>query len=211
MAATSHGIQVVERERVEPAGASGTGTGSPATTPTDTGEAVPALGVGTLGVLTLLVGAWGGIVPFVGPLFGFSGDGTMAWYWNLPHALLWLAPGAVACAAGLVMLGALPRAMAGFGRIGVFGAGLVAALCGAWFVVGPEAWPVMVRSAGVFAPGGAMHAFVRQIGYSFGPGVLLLAFGALAMGIAGRRPRRVRAARPAPAGRPIMTGRPVTA
>lgn len=213
MAATSHGIQVVERERVEaPPPSAGAGTDRPTPSPTGTGQSVPAGALGTLGVLTLLVGAWGGIVPFVGPLFGYSADGTTAWYWNLPHALLWLAPGAAACAAAVVMLGALPRAVAGLGRIGAFGAGVLAVLAGAWFVVGPEAWPVLFRSAGVFAPAGAMRAFVHQIGYSFGPGVLLLLFGAVAMGMAGRRPRAVRAPAAArPAGRPVMTGRPVTA
>ena len=211
MAATSHGIQVVERERVE-APPPASGADRPAA-PAGTGGALPAAGLGTIGVLTLLVGAWGGIVPFVGPLFGYSADGTTAWYWNLPHALLWLAPGAAACLAAAVMIGALPRAMAGLGRMGAFGAGVLAVLAGAWFVVGPEAWPVLFRSAGVFAPAGAMRAFVHQIGYSFGPGVLLVLFGALTMGMAGRRsPRAVRAPATArPPARPVVTGRPVTA
>src|SRR5574340_782616 len=100
MAATSHGIQVVERERVEappPSARTDGATATPARPATAVPMGtVPAAGIGTLGVLTLLVGAWGGIVPFVGPIFGFSADGTVAWYWNMPHALLWLAPGAAA-------------------------------------------------------------------------------------------------------------------
>ena len=210
MAATSHGIQVVDRERVEPplpSAESGSGAGARVAEPAGPVEGLPATGLGMLGVLTLLVGAWGGIVPFVGPLFGFTADGSVAWYWNMPHALLWLAPGAAAVMAAAVMLGALPRT--GLGRMSALWAGGLTVLAGAWFVIGPEAWPVMVRSAGVFAPGGAMRSFLHMIGYSFGPGVLLIAFGALTMAVAGRRPRPVRA--PRPARQPLMTGRPVTA
>ena len=41
------------------------------------------LGLGTAGVIAVLVSAWGGIVPYVGPLFGYSGDGSGAWHWDL--------------------------------------------------------------------------------------------------------------------------------
>ena len=44
-------------------------------------------GIGTAGVVAVLVSAWGGIVPFVGPLFNYSGDGSVAWHWSLPHAV----------------------------------------------------------------------------------------------------------------------------
>jgi hypothetical protein len=50
-------------------------------------------GMGTAGVVAVLVSAWGGIVPYVGPLFNYSGDGSEAWHWNLAHAVLALAPG----------------------------------------------------------------------------------------------------------------------
>ena len=40
------------------------------------------------GFLALLLSAWAGIVPFVGPSFGFSADGTASWTWNLVHGLL---------------------------------------------------------------------------------------------------------------------------
>lgn len=219
MAATSHGIQVVERERVEAPPSSAREDGpAPGAAPAPARPlgTVPAAGLGTLGFLTLLVGAWGGIVPFVGPTFGFSADGTMAWYWNMPHALLWLAPGAAAVLAGAVMLGTLPRALAGLGRMGAFGAGLLAVLAGAWFVIGPEAWPVLVHSAGVFTPAHPLRELAREVGYSFGPGVLLVAFGSMAMGMAGRTARRARVtrteARPAttPA-KPTTAAKPATA
>jgi len=186
MTTTSHGIQIVERERVAipspPAPADATGPTAPAAAESGDGT-VPVGGLGVLGLLTLLVGAWGGIVPFVGPLVGADADGTVSWYWSMSHALLWLAPGAGACLAAALMLGAMPRAAVGFGRLGAFAAGALAMVCGAWFVIGPEAWPVLVRSAGVFVPAGPLTTVARQVGYSFGPGVLLLLLGGLSMGM----------------------------
>ncbi|HZU79526.1 MAG TPA: hypothetical protein VE991_06385, partial [Acidimicrobiales bacterium] len=83
---------------------------------------------------------------------------------------------------------------------------------GAWFVVGPAAWPVFERSGGVFVPAGPAHSLLHLIGYSFGPGVLLVLFGALAMGMAGRRPRvPAVAGQRAPAVRRHVWHRPVTA
>ncbi len=143
---------------------------------------VPATGLGVTGFTIMLLGAWAGIVPFVGPTFGFSADGASSWYWNLPHALLWLAPGAVAVWCGLMMLGLVPRAIAGFARLGSAALGTVAAICGAWLVIGPLAWPVLERSAGVFVPASPIRELAYQIGYSLGPGVLLVVLGAFALG-----------------------------
>src|ERR1035437_9003663 len=56
------------------------------------------------GFLALLLSAWAGIVPFVGPSFGFSPDGTASWTWNLAHALGALVPGAVGLLACLVIV-----------------------------------------------------------------------------------------------------------
>jgi hypothetical protein len=135
------------------------------------------------GALILLVGAWGGIVPFVGPLFGFSGDGSRSWTWNLPHALLSLAPGAVAVAAGILVMLAGGRLF----RPGLKLGGLLAALCGAWFVVGPVAWPVL-EHARVFVTASPQRELAYWIGYSLGPGTLLAALGAFVLGRPAARP-----------------------
>lgn len=166
------------------------------------GAAVAPGGLVVVGLATLLVGAWGGIVPFAGPALGFSATGTGAWHWSLSHALLWLAPGAVAVACGLVMLGLVPRALAGTGRVGAAATGLVVAACGAWFVVGPAAWPVLQHTGRVFVPASPMRELAYVVGYSLGPGVLLCMFGAFAMGwsVCSRRARfPVAAAAEAPA------------
>jgi hypothetical protein len=65
---------------------------------------VPRFSLGVAGLLLVVLGAWGGIVPFIGPTFGFSADGKGSWHWELTHALLSLAPGAAALLAGLLIM-----------------------------------------------------------------------------------------------------------
>ena len=48
------------------------------------------------GIVALVIAAWGGIVPYVGPTFGYGATGTGAWTWNYSHLVLGLAPGAAA-------------------------------------------------------------------------------------------------------------------
>lgn len=130
------------------------------------------------GLFMLLLGAWGGIVPFVGPLFGFNGDGSASWTWNLSHALLSATPGAVAVAAGILVMLAGPTLYRPGGlKVG----GLLAVLCGAWFVVGPVAWPVL-EHAKVFVGASPIRELAYWIGYSLGPGTLLIALGAFVIG-----------------------------
>lgn len=155
------------------------------------------LGLGSIGFLTLVLGAWAGIVPFVGPLFGFSATGRQAWVWNLPNALLWLVPGAVAVFFGLVMLARAPFARTGIGRGGHLGGGFIVACCGAWLAIGPFCWRVL--EGGMPIRGASpLRELWYWIGYSIGPGVLLALLGGAAMGVAvlTRRNEAV-AARPA--------------
>lgn len=149
------------------------------TTAVRTRRASSALSIETAGLLIVLLGAWGGIVPFVGPLFGFSADGSPAWKWNLAHALLSLTPGAVAVVAGMLIMlagGSLYRP----GALVV--GGLAAAVCGAWFVIGPVAWPVLEHTAFFTTEAAPMWALAHWIGYSLGPGALLIGLGAFALG-----------------------------
>jgi hypothetical protein len=148
---------------------------------------VPAA-MAVVGALTVLVGAWAGIVPFVGGLFGYSADGSAAWTWNLPHALLWLAPGGVAVATGLFMLLLVPRIGAGGARITSVWAGILAVACGAWLVIGLSAWPVLNQPAVAFASGAStLRLLLDQAGWTFGPGLVLVLLGGCALGLALRR------------------------
>lgn len=146
--------------------------------------AVPRFSHGVAGLLIVVLGAWGGIVPFIGPTFGFSADGAGSWHWDLAHALLSLAPGAAACAAGLLILtGATTRMSHPFSS-GL--AGLLAILAGAWFVLGAVAWPVMYNVGSYFAPGTAMTELEYFVGYFGGAGCLLIALGAFVLGKSAR-------------------------
>ena len=137
----------------------------------------PSGRLGMAAVCVVLVSAWAGVVPFVGPTFSYSADGAPSWYWNLLHAAVWLAPAALSFVAALAVLVALPRARRGRGRFGAGLAGLVAVVCGAWLVIGPVAWPVIERSAGVFVPADPLRELAYLAGWSLGPGVALAALG----------------------------------
>ena len=143
---------------------------------------VRASGLALAGVVTILLGIWGGIVPFIGPTFGYSADGSVAW--NMTSAHLWLAviPGAAAFVSGLLMLMIAPRTVTGSGRLALLLAGLLGVFAGAWFVVGAAAWPVLTSSRGYFVPASALRELAFRIGYGWGPGLVVVLTGAFALG-----------------------------
>ena len=136
------------------------------------------------GFLALLLSAWAGIVPFVGPSFGFSPDGTASWTWNLAHALGALVPGAVGLLACLVIVVMARRPTGTLVPSRLVGAGYLIFLCGAWFAAVPVVWPVLVGS--YFHAASPSLTLAYWMGLAIGPGILLAAFGAFAMGRAGR-------------------------
>jgi hypothetical protein len=146
-------------------------------------ETTPAIGLAVLGTLVVLVGAWAGIVPFVGGLIGLSADGSPAWSWGLTHAVLWLAPGAVAVVLGLGMLAHVPRVRRRAARFGPAWMGFVTAVCGAWLVVGVFAWPTFRTSGAVFVGATPLRQLDYLIGWSLGPGALLVLLGGCAIGL----------------------------
>jgi len=136
------------------------------------------------GFLALMLAAWAGIIPFVGPLFGYSADGTSSWTWDRAHVLGALVPGAVGVLACMLIIGAARRPR-GRRSTYVFATwGLVLFLCGAWLTVTPVIWPA-IESAYFHAASPSM-TFAYWMGYASGPGILLVAFGAFVMSRAGR-------------------------
>ena len=138
------------------------------------------------GVATVLLGLWGAIVAFIGPTFGFSADGSWAWDMTSAHLWLGLIPGAAAFVAGLVILMVAPRTVAGGGRGPLVLAGLCASIAGAWFVVGPLAWPVLTTAAALYLSAEPLRELVHQVGYAAGPGVLIAIAGAFTIGWSSR-------------------------
>ena len=147
---------------------------------------VGRIGIGAVGVLTVLLAAWGGIVPYIGPVFGYSADGAGSWHWNLTHAVLALVPGAIGVVAGVFMLRETRGVRVGRGRVSLTMTGLVVLLCGAWFVIGPLAWPVISDHGGYFVVASPLRYLANQVGYALGTGVLLAACGGFAIGWAAR-------------------------
>jgi hypothetical protein len=154
-----------------------------------TGSTGLTIGLTVLGLLTILVGAWGAIVPYLGPTFGYHANSSGSWNWTWQHSLLYLIPGAAAVVTGLWMWGMAARTRAGSGRFGSGLAGLVLLAAGAWFVLGPAVWPIFYSSA-VFGPASPTSNFVNQLGYNFGPGLILATLGGMTLASAAVRRRR---------------------
>jgi hypothetical protein len=133
-------------------------------------------------ILALLMSAWAGLVPFIGPIFGFSADGTSSWSWNEVHALGAVVPGAVGVLACVFVVSAVRRPVGLRSSMAFWG--FVLFLCGAWLTVMPIVWPAIVGSYFHAAP--SLRTLEYWLGYASGPGVLLAGFGAFVMGRSGR-------------------------
>ncbi|TDD85511.1 hypothetical protein [Actinomadura rubrisoli] len=137
---------------------------------------VPRSRGGLSGTLLVLLGLWGGLLPFAGPYadFGFAPDDP--WFYDTDRLQLSVAPAAAVVLSGLIVLFSANRAFAMFGAwLGVLG--------GAWFAVGgPVAalWDV----PGVGAPLGTQEGrrVAEQLAGFTGLGVLVVFFAALALG-----------------------------
>ncbi len=143
-------------------------------------------GLGAAGVVAVLVSVWGGIVPYVGPLFGYSGDGSGSWHWNLAHAVLALAPGILGVLLGVFVIAESRGIVVGRGRLSLATAGTLLMICGAWFAVGPLAWPVLSNGSGYFVASTHLRVLAYEVGYSIGTGLILVVCGAFVDGWATR-------------------------
>ncbi len=155
-------------------------------------EVVPArvhvgqFGVGLAGLVAVLVSAWGGIVPYVGPLFGYGGDGSGAWHWSLAHTLLALVPGVAGVLLGLFVLAESRGISLGRGRLSLATAGVLLMACGAWFAIGPLAWPVLSGGNAYFHASTQFRLLADEVGSSIGVGIILVVCGAFIDGWAAR-------------------------
>ena len=141
----------------------------------------------TVGVVTILISAWGAVIPFVEPIFGFHATGTPSFHWNAAHALLAVVPGVIGVAMGFVVLWAASQVAVGRGRVALVWAGLITILSGAWFIIGPTAWPVITRHGVYFAPASPLRGLLYQVGYALGTGVILIVCGGYVVGWASRQ------------------------
>ncbi len=119
-------------------------------------------------VLIILLAAFGIIIPFVGPLFGFGMGPEPAWVITESRLVRHVIPGA-AIILGAIML--FPRARASRG-VGI----ALVLLGGIWITVAPA----------VLGPvtGGipALVDILRPLAYHYGTGLLITALAAFALG-----------------------------
>lgn len=156
-------------------------------------------GLAFAGIIAVLVSAWGGIVPYVGPLFGYSGDGSASWTWNLAHGVLGLVPGVVGVLLGLFVLGEARGVTIGRGRLSLATAGTLLMAVGAWFAIGPLAWPVLSNGSAYFVTNGShLRLLANEVGYSIGTGLILVICGAFVDGWASRHQPRATVVTDAP-------------
>ena len=138
------------------------------------------------GLLVILLGIWGALVPFFGPYFHYAFGSYQTWHYTSERLWLCIIPGAVAAIGGLMLLRSAHRTS------GLLG-GWLALAAGAWFAIGPSI-SLLWHSAGnpIGAPmGGHTRQAIEWLGYFSGLGVLIAALAAFAMGRYYSRPRLV--------------------
>ncbi len=128
------------------------------------------------GFLLILLGAWGALIPFVGPYFDFAFTPDTEWTWTIARGWLEVLPGVATVLGGLLLLTSGNRATAMLG-------GWLTVLAGAWFVVGRAlAGPLAIGDVGAPVAATDVKRAWLELTYFYGLGALIIFFGALALG-----------------------------
>jgi hypothetical protein len=131
------------------------------------------------GVLLVLLGVWGALIPFIGPYFHYAYTPDRAWAYTSGRLWLEILPGGATFLGGLMVLASAYR------HIALVGAWL-AMLSGAWFALGNLLRPVWNGtgsgpSAGT-PVGGTLLRMWEQVGFFTGLGVAIVLVAAAALG-----------------------------
>jgi hypothetical protein len=127
------------------------------------------------GVLLVVLGIWGGLVPFWGPQFGYGYAPGMPWTFTWARFFLAILPAAAVILGGLGLLSASHRVTG-------HAAGWLAAAGGAWFVVGPTLSVLYGSPPGVPIALSMLGSSVTEIGLFYGLGVVVVFLAAFALG-----------------------------
>ena len=129
------------------------------------------------GVLLVLLGIWGGLVPLVGPYVNYAYTPNHAWRITSGRVWLEILPAAGALLGGLILLASKLRPTT------LFGASLAAA-SGAWFAVGPSLAPLWTNNipAEGYPVGSHIARVMEQIGFFTGLGVAIVCIASVALG-----------------------------
>jgi hypothetical protein len=132
-----------------------------------------------VGLCLVALGIWGAIIPFVGPYFHYAFINLQKWHFTYGRLWLDILPGAATFLAGLLLLGAANRGTALF-------AGWLAAVAGAWYVVGPQIGRLWAHGGGVSQAGhpygGHARQVVEQLGFFYALGAAILLLAGIAIG-----------------------------
>jgi hypothetical protein len=131
------------------------------------------------GLLLVLLGLWGALIPLVGPYFHYSYTPDTAWTFTAGRTWLEIVPGVVTILGGIILLASASRPVA------MVGAEL-AAVAGAWFALGTVLSPIW-PAASTLNPGSpaGTTTLIRQLehlGFFTGLGVVIVFVAALALG-----------------------------
>jgi hypothetical protein len=123
------------------------------------------------GLLLIILGVWGALIPFIGPYFHFAYTPDQVWAWSTARAWLEVFPGATTAVGGFLLLVSGNRATAMFGA-------WLAVMAGAWFVVGRTLASVL-RLGDIGHPIAVTDAkrAVIEISYFSGLGALIVFLG----------------------------------
>jgi hypothetical protein len=129
------------------------------------------------GVLLILLGIWGGLVPFIGPYIHYAYTPNQAWHWTSGRLWMEVLPGVATLLGGVVVVLSRMRPLA------LLGAWL-AVLAGAWFAVGSTLaplWNPAISAVGTPVGSPTARAF-EQVGFFTGLGVLIVLVAAFVLG-----------------------------
>lgn len=145
------------------------------------------------GVLLIILGLAGALIPLVGPYFDFTIGADNAWSFSESHVWLSLVPGIAVAIGGFVLLTSANRATAALGA-------WLALAGGVWFVIGEQISQLWNNGQSIAgnAAGGTGQRVAEQLAYYDGLGVLIAALAAFGLGrLAVRSVRDVELAREA--------------
>jgi hypothetical protein len=127
------------------------------------------------GLLILILGVWGGLVPFIAPYFHFALGPDKSWTWTSGRLFLSVIPAAVAVLGGLMLIGAGAHASARPGA-------LLAIAAGVWFAIGPDVSHLWNSAGAVGAAHGSTGIrTLEMVAYHSGLGAVIAALGGYAL------------------------------
>jgi hypothetical protein len=130
------------------------------------------------GFLLVLLGAWGALIPFIGPYFHYAYTPDAAWTYNTARLWLEILPGAAVFLGGILLMIATGRHVALFGAI-------LAAAAGAWFTLGTilsPLWNNHVTLGGSPASSTQFMRIMEQLGFFSALGLVIVFIAAAAAG-----------------------------